>query len=77
MMKDIIKNVGSAIVGTGVAIVVKELINNNTRTPTGFITRILVSIGSVAIGGFIARKVKTEFKEQVELTFEEVEKINK
>lgn len=75
LIKKLIKSVGSSVVGAGVLVVVRSVIKCNTQSSVGIIGRVLVDIGSLAIAGFVARKVQTEFKEQVDLQFVEIEKI--
>lgn len=76
MIKDIIKYVSSAVVGTGVGFVVRSIIKNNTTTPKGIIGKVLMGVGGIAISGYISRKVQQEFREQVDYTFDEIEKVN-
>ncbi len=75
MIKSIIKDVGTAFIGISVGTVVRLVLKNNTKGSGGFVERILVTIGSAAIGAYAIKKCKDQFNDNVDETFEKAKVI--
>ena len=75
MIMKLIKHVSSSVVGVGVAFVVRNIVKSNVSTPMGLVGRVVMGIGSVAIAGYVTRKVRTEFEEQFDNQMIEIKKV--
>jgi hypothetical protein len=73
MIKKVIKDVGSTFIGISVGTVIRLVLKNNTKGSGGFAERILVAIGSAAIGAYAIKKCQDQFKDEVDETFEKAE----